>query len=740
MAASLHHAESAAERPLRLAARRDLAVFPMEFRGRRYWHLKDPVSLRYYQLRDEEHFVWGLLNGQRSLHDILTLSHARFAPRRLEMSHLHGFLSLLHREGRVTAEASDQGDRLLERARQKRREAWYALLTNPLAIRFRGFNPDGLLGWLNRRLSALFRPGLLVLLAACLLGAGMLLIPHWGEFISEMPNSGAFFRGDNLLWLAVALAFVKIVHELAHGLTCKHFGAECTELGLLLLVFTPCLYCNVSDAWTLPNKWQRMLVSAAGILAELGLAALATFVWRWTEPGALHALSVRVVLICSVSTLLLNGNPLMRYDGYYLLSDWLEIPNLQSQAADALRRLASRLFLGVDLSTSHLEPASISPGLALYGLASLLYRVVVLAAVIWFLYSALVHNGFPALGGLLVLVATAVVATQLVRRAVRWTMNPWEHARIRMTRRSCASVFVVVGLLLFCLAPLPCRVSAPAVLRPRDLTAVYATVAGQLVTAAEEGQWAARGTVLAELHNHELAREIQSLVGQQAVQLRHITNLRRQQFGDPQVAAELLAAEKTLQAIEGQLAEQRLLEARLTIRSPSAGVVLPPPDRTSTSPHGMLPSWSGSPLQSRNRGAYIEAGTLLCHVGDPRHLEAVVVVEPSQVELVQVGQRVQVYLAGGPAVALPGEVIAISEMNIDAAPPELVSTGDLPVQPEFDRRGTLSTPYYQAVVRLEPNSTDVLPGLVGRARIKVANQSLFTRFRRLLGQTLSIAD
>lgn len=730
----------AAERPVRFVARRDLAVIPLEFRGRRYWHVKDPVSLRYYQLRDEEHFVWGLLNGQRSLREIVALAEARFPPRRLKESQLYGFFALLHREGLVLAVAADQGDRLLESGRRKRRDGLLAMATNPLAIRFRGVNPDRFLTWLNQRLAWLFRPGALAWLIVCLAGAALALIPHWSEFVASVPNADGFFRGDNLLWLAVALALVKIAHELAHGLACKHFSAECTELGLMLLVFTPCLYCNVSDAWTLPNKWQRILVGAAGMLAELALAAAATLVWRWTEPGVVHSLAVRVVLVGSLGTLLLNGNPLLRYDGYYVLADWLEIPNLQVQASDSLRRWAARLLLGIELNAQRLETSAPSPGLALYGLASLLYRIVVLVGIIWFMYSALVHNGFRALGGLFLMFAAGGVLVQAARRASTSMRDPSLWDRLPFTRRSWAAVALAILVVMLLFAPLPCRVSAPAVLRPRDQAAVYAPVAGELISAATEGQTVARGDVLATLSNRELTRELISLTGQRDVQVQQVANLRRRQVADPQLAAELLAAEKTLEAIDAQLLEQKALEERLSIKSPRAGVVIPPPARAADHREGMLSTWSGSPLQRRNRGAFIEPGTLLCYVGDPRHMEAVAVIDPSQVELVQVGQRVKVRLSGGPAVALSGEVAAISAMNLDRAPPELVATGELPDQPTSGRAEPPGKSSYEATIRLEPSTAALLPGVVGRARIDVESQSLWTRLRRWWGQTASTVD
>ena len=124
----------------------------------------------------------------------------------------------------------------------------------------------------------------------------------------------------------------KVLHEFGHGLSCKHFGGECHEMGVMILVLTPCLYCNVSDSWMLPNKWHRAAIGAAGMYVEVVLASICTFIWWFTEPGLFNYLCLNVMFICSVSTVMFNANPLLRYDGYYILADILEIPNLRQKA------------------------------------------------------------------------------------------------------------------------------------------------------------------------------------------------------------------------------------------------------------------------------------------------------------------------------------------------------------------------------------------------------------------------
>src|SRR5262249_36784145 len=156
----------------------------------------------------------------------------------------------------------------------------------------------------------------------------LLVATHFETFREKLPSYHEFFSFKTIIYLWIALGCVKIVHEFGHGLSCRAFGGEVHEIGLLVLCLSPSLYRNGSDAWALPNRWHRIIISAAGIWVELIIAAIATFVW-WNTPSQpfVNNLALCVMIVCSVSTVVFNANPLMRYDGYYVLLDWLEIPN-----------------------------------------------------------------------------------------------------------------------------------------------------------------------------------------------------------------------------------------------------------------------------------------------------------------------------------------------------------------------------------------------------------------------------
>ncbi len=169
---------------------------------------------------------------------------------------------------------------------------------------------------------------------------------NFAEFERRVPTFQQFFSWPNvfLLWLTMGAA--KFIHELGHGLACKHYGGECHEIGMAFMVFSPCLFCDVSDSWVLANKWKRIFIACAGMMIEVFLSALAMLAWWHSQPGLLHHLCLNMFMVTTITTVIFNANPLLRYDGYYILSDLLEIPNLRTKADRMFRECVQPSLLG----------------------------------------------------------------------------------------------------------------------------------------------------------------------------------------------------------------------------------------------------------------------------------------------------------------------------------------------------------------------------------------------------------
>lgn len=715
--------------------RPDVSVHPLEFGGRRYWGVKDPVSLRYYQLQEEEFTILKMLDGRASLQQIQTDFERRFAPRRVSLAQLQSFLGILHDQGLVVTNLPGQGEELLARRGQTRRRELVSALGNLLALRFRGFDPEAFLGWLYPRCRWLLSRWCVALCLLLAVAAATLVAVQFDVLQAKLPEFRTFFSPANLLWLAVALAGIKVLHELGHGLTCKHFGGECHEMGVMLLAFTPCLYCNVSDAWMIRGKWKRIAISAAGMYVELVLASFATFLWWFSQPGLLNALCLNVMFVCSVSTLLFNGNPLLRYDGYYILADWLEVPNLRQQATALVRQGLARWFLGVNLRHERMLPDRLKTTIAVYAVASVLYRWFVIVAILWFCHAVLKPYGLEVIARVL---AVLVIGGMIVSPAIQmagFLRDPSRRRDMwwgRLFVRGGVVAAVVAGLFLI---RWPYRVQAPAVIEPQNASQVYVAVPGTLVERIEDGQPVQPGDELARLENHQLRWEVERLRGQQSQLQLRLETLQSRQIIDTTAANQIPGTRQRLADVRERLRRREADLRDLTLISPAAGQIITPLAVSANGPSGMLASWSGTPLDERNLGGFLDTGTLFCLVGDPQRLEAVLVIDQTDVEFVQPDQRVRLQFNHLPRTVLEGTVLEIAEIDLKIAPRDLVAHEDLPTRTDESGVRRLVSTSYQARVRLDEFKAPLFIGAQGRAKIESAPQSLAARLHRYLSRT-----
>jgi putative peptide zinc metalloprotease protein len=393
---------------LRILLRSDLTIDAHKYEGRTFYVVKDPVSLRYYRLKDNEHFLLQFLDGKHTLDEAQKAYEREYRPERLKLEDLEGFAQQLLTAGLALSESPRAGAQLYERSGKRRRREWLQTLTNILYIKVPIFDPERLLGGMLRYLGWIFSLWFFTL-SVMFMGAAVLLVAtHFETFRAKLPNYHEFFSLKTAVYLWVALGVVKVIHEFGHGLSCKVFGGEVHEMGLLLMCFSPALYCNVSDAWILPRKWHRIIISAAGIYVELVIAAAATFIWWYTPTQPfINNLSLSLMVVCSVSTVVFNANPLMRYDGYYVLSDWLEIPNLREKANRFLKELVQDKCLGIEIPPAEYMELWRKILFVSYAIVSYIYRWVVTFSILYLFSTFLKPHKLEVIGHLLVVVSIA---------------------------------------------------------------------------------------------------------------------------------------------------------------------------------------------------------------------------------------------------------------------------------------------------------------------------------------------
>jgi putative peptide zinc metalloprotease protein len=734
---------SSSSRRLPIRKRPDLRARRHRYQGRIYWVVKDPVGLQYFRFEEEEFAILQMLDGQSSLDEIADRFEREFPPQTIRTEELQQFIGMLHRSGLVITDAPGQGQQLVKRRGEKVKQQRLATLTNIMSLRFKGIDPERFFNFIYPYIRWFFTVQALVACMILALAALTLVVVQFDVFRSRLPSFHSFFQAQNWLWLAVTLTVTKILHEFGHGLSCKHFGGECHEIGVMFLVFTPCLYCNVSDSWMLPNRWHRAAIGAAGMYVEVVLASICTFIWWFTEPGPLNYTALNVMFISSVSTVLFNANPLLRYDGYYILSDILEIPNLRQKASTILNRKLGKWCLGLEEQEDPFLPKRKQWLFATYTVASAIYRWIVVLSILYFLNKVFEPYRLKIIGQIIALGALYGLLLQPLVKVYKFFKVPGRLGKVKRLRMYATIAILVAVAAAVWFIPLPSRVFAPLEVQARQAASVYAEVDGILdKVLVEPGDQVTKGQVLAELRdaNNDLA--ITDLTGRAEVLRAELAGLERLRFADPRASEQIETVEKNLASIEEQLEKAKLDREKLRLVAPRDGTVLPPPlveDRPDAG--NKLDTWSGSPFQKENLGTLLVTGTKFCQIGDPNCLEARLVIDQGDVEFVVPGQKVEIMLAQSAEYVYVSHIEQVSTEDLKVAPTHLSSLhgGPLPTQMSASGVPRPLSPVFEAVVPLPQEDRYGLMrlGLVGRAKISTAPRTLFDRVSRYIARTFN---
>lgn len=730
---------ASASRRIGLRARHDLTAKRHLYQGRAWWVVKDPLALNYFRFQEEEFAILRMLDGEVSLADLKQRFEEQFPPQKIGLDELHQLLGRLYKSGLVISDAPGQGEELKQRHDKRRRKQLLSELANPLSFRLRGFDPDRLLDRIYPKVSWAFTP--VALIASLLLGlsAAMLVAVQFDAFSARLPSYQQFFTLENALYLAVVMGVTKVLHEFGHALACKHFGGECHEMGVMLLVFTPALYCNVSDSTMLENKWQRAAIGAAGMYVELVLASLATFLWWFSEPGLLHHACLSTMLVCSVSTLVFNANPLMRYDGYYILSDLTEIPNLRQRAGEVVSRKLGEWLLGLRPRPEPFLPRRHQGLFTAYVTASAIYRWVVGVSICWFLYQFFKAQRLQVIGQAFVLVSLFALIGMPMWRLGKFFWTPGQAEQVNRMRMGMSFAGVVVLLLGAFLVPLPHHVMCTFELQPRDPAPVYVDVPGTLASLhVQPGQSVSPGTKLAELVNPDVKLEIAHLSGERDRLQNQLESVERQKFRDKAASSQVEELRKALAAAEEQLTQKQQEFDHLVLSAPAGGVVLPPPEIPAThDADARLPAWSGTPLERRNLGCFLTPSVLFCQIGDPGKMQANLVIDQSEIEFIRESQSVDLKLDQLPHDTFRSQIAEIARLDLKFSPRALSNKagGELATRTDSSGRERPQSISYEAHVPLDDVAGVMRIGLRGRAKVYTAWQTVGSRVCRYLSQT-----
>jgi len=526
------------------------------YRGEPWFVVQDPTSGRFNRFTPLANDCIGLMNGERTLTEIWQLLDGR-----VTQDQLIELLSRLHLADLLHAGAPTDADELIERAEGlQRRQRWNRWRT-PLAIRLPLWDP-------NRFLDVLLPVARLVFSTAgkmvwlMLVGTALLLAAlNWAPLTENMADR--VLGVENLLLLSLVFPVVKALHELGHGLAVKVRGGEVHEMGIMLLVLVPVPYVEASAATSFADKRDRMLVGAAGMLVEIAVAAVAIIVWVLVEPGAVRSVCFNTIVVAGISTLVFNGNPLLRFDSYYILMDAIEIPNFGSRANRYLFYLLHRYVFGV---TSARSPATV-PGerawFVVYGIAAFCYRLFIMFAI-----AMLIATQYFFVGILLAAWATIGMLVVPLGKGIGFLfrhrmLNGYRMRALTTTAVVLLGVFMLIGVI-----PMVHRTVVQGVVHSPVESQIRASHDGFVRTlVVTDGARVSAGAPLLELDNARLETEVRLL----EAQVRELA-LRKQ-------AAE--AMDRVLAASVAQqldFVRERLVEAErrqddLVVKAPGTGRV-----------------------------------------------------------------------------------------------------------------------------------------------------------------------
>lgn len=433
---------------LRPRLRSHARIHRSSFRGQVWYVLQDRTSGRFHRFTPETYLVISLMDGNRTMEQVWNIACDQLNHKALTQDEVIQLLGQLHSSDVLYGDVPPDIEELADRGKRQRQRKLLLRFVNPLAIRFGLLDPEDFL----RATLPIARPLFSVFGALLLVGlvtyAAMLAATNWRELTENVTDK--ILAAENIALLLLAYPVIKALHELGHAYAIKRWGGEVHEIGIMLLVFMPVPYVDASDSLAFQNKWQRALVGAAGILVEVALASLALIVWVNAEEGLVRAFAFNVMLIGGVSTLLFNGNPLLKFDGYYVLSDILEIPNLANRANQYLGYLIQRYAFRVQSAKS---PAT-APGepgwFVFYSIAAFCYRLVIMAAIV-----TLVATHFFVIGTIIAFWAVILmIGVPLAKHTKFLFASPvLRHNRTRAFA-VVGAIFAAVALALF-VVPLP---------------------------------------------------------------------------------------------------------------------------------------------------------------------------------------------------------------------------------------------------------------------------------------------
>ena len=702
------------------AMRRDLQISPQLYLGKTVYVVKDPVSLSYFRLKPAEYFAINQLDGDSSAQDIAEQLTRKFPDEPASADDVLAFMQMLHSAGLLQGRNERHAGLLRGMRKERTKKKTIATVANFLFIKIPLLDPDNLLEGMYRILRPLMSPSMFHLAMAFM---AVTLIAAIGGIYRIGDLAFPMLGATNVMWLAVTFFIIKIIHELGHGLAAKHRGLEVHELGVLLMVFWPTFYVDVSDAWTLHQRKDRMWVSGGGVFIEFLFASLAVWIWLFTEPGLVNQAAFNIMLSASVTTLLFNVNPLLRYDGYYFLMDYVEIPNLRQKSQNHIAYLCKKYLLHMPDQRPSQDAVNRPVLMLIYAILSGIYRWVVVLGIIALVWTVLDPYGLGAVGAVMGCVA---LVTMVFRPIFKMLKFVWK-VQARTSRRLAVSVAGVVGVvaIIFGIGAISLEdtYEQPGVILADNRYDVYIPMDGKVgKVLCKSGQLLEPGDPIIQLRDDELKERQQWLTIERS-RLQVEINAER----DQGKRSQLVSLAHQLQVIRHRLEYVNIRVDQLTVRSPIRGR-LHVEERLET-----------------KLGTQVKQGDKLGTIIGSESLQLVMVVPQSESANVVEGMPVRARLWANPFVTHEGKVDWITRQLTDELPHDALSSqldGEVDTMIVGGNTPAPAAPSVLVGIALNGSPTDydqsMADGMTARGQIIVGQSTVFEQVSWAVWQSLSL--
>lgn len=680
------------------------------FRGEPWYILHDPFSNQFYRLSPAAYRFAARLSPKKTIEQVWQECMALDvidAPGQEEVIRL---LAQLTQSNLISSDLPPDSAMLFERFQKTQQRERRGKLANFLFLKLPLFDPHRILTHGLRLLSPFLGRVGIALFALVILWACKIVLENWDELFHQ---SQGLLAPENLTALYVCGFFVKAWHEMGHGVLCRFFGGEVRTCGVMLLIMTPLPYVDVTSSWAFRSKWQRALVGSGGIIFELFLAAIATFVWSHTGRGVINSLAYNVMVLASVTTLAFNANPLLRFDGYYIFSDIMGLPNLGQRSFLQLRYLLERHIFGCVHSTSPAHSSREAKWLAAYAITSGIYRTFLIGVIV-----LVIAGHFFGVGLILAMFCLSM-----------WIISPiWKFFRYLFTdpalqRRRAHSIRLTFGCLATVLAfllfvPMPRYFRALGLIEAEHYSIIHAKTAGSVESIiTPSGTLVEAGQPLIRLTNPYVDLRIDAA----RMQMRQVQT--KQNMAETEARA-------VLQFVHGEKATAE--QAVTALLKDKEGLVITAPHR------GIWVCTSESDLM----GTWADRGAKMGEVFDPALYEFTAVV-PQQEASNLFGngvQKAEIFIKGQAGLGLKVLKEKVIPNKQDILPSAALGwRGGGPIEVTTDEAEGVRAvePFFKVHLTLEQREDVMLAQRrTGMVRFKLKSEPYFWQWTRHLRQVL----